>query len=90
MKKTILLERYPYRFVETEERGWIEKFSHYSKRYKLMYEVGCEQQMMACLDDLDYVKWLDPECPPCYTKSRIVNHYESESKNSLTGDSSCS
>ena len=66
---TVLLERFPYRFCETEERGWIEKFSHFAKRYKHMYEVGCELQMATLLDDENYCKWLDPEGIPCYNNS---------------------
>ena len=73
MKKTILLERFPYRFVESEERGWVEKYNLYTKRYSHMYEVGCELQMATLLDDREYVKWLDPEGIPCYVKSRIIN-----------------
>ena len=72
---TILLERFPYRFCESEERGWVEKFSHHTKRYSHMYEVGCEHQMAALLDDTEYVKWLDPDGIPCYTRSRVVNPY---------------
>jgi len=76
---TVLLERFPYRFCETEERGWIEKFSHITKRYSHMYEVGCELQMATLLDDFDYCKWLDPEGVPCYNKSngRVPNPYPS-------------
>ena len=72
---TILLERFPYRFVESEERGWVEKFSHTTKRYSHMYEVADERQMAVLLDDSEYVKWLDPSGPPCYTRSRIANPY---------------
>ena len=74
---TILLERYPYRYCETQERGWVEKYNLATKRYKHMYEVGCELQMATLLDDSEYVKWLDPEQPVCYNnKSRIVNPYQ--------------
>ena len=72
---TVLLERFPYRFCETEERGWIEKFSHHTKRYSHMYEVACERQMAVLLDDSEYCKWLDPSGVPCYTKSRVPNPY---------------
>ena len=75
MKPTILMERFPYRFLETEERGWIEKFSHRTKRYSHMYEVADERQMAVLLEDSEYSKWLDPEGVPCYVKSRVVNHY---------------
>ena len=73
--KTVLLERFPYRFVETQERGWVEKFSHVTKRYAHMYEVGCERQMAALLDDVNYVRWLDPDGVPCYNNaSGVVRH----------------
>ena len=75
MKPTILMERFPYRFCETEERGWVEKFSHDTKRYSHMYEVACEKQMAVLLEDSEYVKYLDPADVPCYTRSRIANPY---------------
>ena len=74
---TVLLDRFPYRFCENDERGWIEKFSHATKRYSHMYEVSCGAQMIALLEDSDYAKWLDPDGPPCYTRSRIPNPYPS-------------
>ena len=70
MKKTVLLERFPYRFVETQERGWIEKYNIYTKRYVHMYEVCDERQMSVLLEDREYCKWLDPEGVPCYNNSR--------------------
>lgn len=75
MKPTILLERFPYRFMETEERGWVEKFSHHTKRYSHMYEVADERQMAVLLDDSQYAIWLDPQGGPCYVKSRVVSPY---------------
>ena len=75
MKATLLLERFPYRFVESAERGWVEKFSLDTKRYSHMYEVGCEKQMATLLDDVEYVKWLDPSGVPCYHKSTIKAPY---------------
>lgn len=68
-KMTVLLERFPYRFCETEERGWIEKYNLSTKRYHQMYEVGCELQMATLLDDTEYVKWLDPDGIPCYNNA---------------------
>ena len=70
MKPKVLLERFPYRFLETEERGWVEKFNMDTKRYNHMYEVGCERQMLTLLEDREYVKWLDPEGIPCYRYER--------------------
>ena len=75
MKPTVLMERFPYRFCELEERGWIEKYNLYTKRYSHMYEVGCERQMAVLLEDGEYVKWLDPEGVPCYTTSTVSNPY---------------
>ena len=75
MKATVLMERFPYRYMETQERGWVEKFSHETKRYTHMYEVGCEQQMVCLLDDPEYVKILDPSKPPCYVRSRVSAPY---------------
>jgi hypothetical protein len=75
MKGKVLLERFPYRFMEAEERGWVEKYDLYTKRYSHMYEVACERQMMTLLDDIEYCKWLDPEGVPCYTTSTVTNPY---------------
>jgi len=77
MKPTVLLERFPYRFLETEERGWVEKYSIHTKRYAHMYEVADERQMAVLLDDFEYVKWLDPARPNCYVNGngRVPNPY---------------
>ena len=72
---TVLLERFPYRFCETEKRGWVEKFSHDTKRYRHIYEVADERQMLILLEDSEYVKYLDGE--PAYVRSRIPNPYPS-------------
>ena len=74
---TVLLERYPYRYVETEERGWIEKYNIYTKRYSHMYEAGCELQLATAMSDIDYTRWLDPAGVPCYNhRSRITHPYQ--------------
>ncbi len=70
MKPKELLERFPYRFMETEERGWIEKYNIYTKRYSFMYECGCEMQMATAMSDIEYVKWLDPDGVNCYRHQR--------------------
>ena len=75
MTNTVLMERFPYRFLESEERGWVEKYNLHTKRYNHMYEVGCELQMATLLEDPQYVRWLDPEGIPCYTRSRVQNPY---------------
>ena len=69
------MERFPYRFCELQERGWIEKYNLYTKRYSHMYEVGCERQMATLLEDAEYVKWLDPSGVPCYTTNKVTNPY---------------
>ena len=66
MKGKVLLERFPYRFVGSEERGWVEKYDLYTKRYSHMYEVACERQMAVLMEDLEYCKWLDPSGVNCY------------------------
>ena len=75
MTNTVLMERFPYRFLESEERGWVEKYNLHTKRYNHMYEVRCELQMATLLEDPQYVRWLDPEGIPCYTRSRVQNPY---------------
>lgn len=74
MKSTTLMERFPYRFLETEERGWVEKYNMYTKRYNHMYEVGCEKQMAMLLEDREYVLWLDPEGVNCYVRDRVERY----------------
>ena len=76
MKPTILLERFPYRFLETEDRGWIEKYDERTRRYTHMYELDCELQMLTCIEDEQYVRWLDPAGVPCYREQRgdVVKH----------------
>ena len=74
MKTVVLMERFPYRFCETAERGWVEKFSHDTKRYSRIYEVADERQMAVLLEDPEYVKYLDGQ--PAYVRSRIVAPYK--------------
>ena len=77
----IIAERFPYRYVEmgTLDNGFpdyrIQKFSHASKRYSDMYLCDNSDQLMLAIEDFEYSKWLDPERPPCYTRSRIRNPY---------------
>ena len=75
---SVLLERFPYRFIETEERGFIEKYNLSTKRWSHMYECGCERQMLTAIEDIEYVKWLDPEGVPCYVKSTVTAPYPQE------------
>ena len=73
---TLLLERFPYRFIETEDRGYIEKFNDHSRRWCHMYECESELQMMTAMEDFQYCLWLDPDGVPCYREARgdVVKH----------------
>ena len=68
----ILMESYPYRFVENDKRdaGWIEKYNWVTKRYSKMYECDCPLQLTTAMEDLEYCKWLDPEGVACYRQQR--------------------
>ena len=63
----ILLERYPYRYVEcgTLENGFpdyrIQKFNEYSQRYRDMYLLDNSIQLDYAMEDFEYTKWLDPD-----------------------------
>ena len=73
----ILLERFPYRYVEsgTLENGMpdyrIQKAHHYTKRYSDMYLLDNQMQLLTAIDDFEYTKWLDPEGVPCYIKDSV-------------------
>ena len=69
----ILLERFPYRYVETEDRGYIEKFYEETRRWKLMYECDSRLQLLTAMEDIDYTKWLDPAGVPCYIKDNVYS-----------------
>ena len=71
----ILLERYPYRYQEEPDRGWIEKFNEVTKKWSIMYECDSRLQLCTAMEDLEYTKWLDPEGAPCYTRSRVKAPY---------------
>ena len=86
MKPKVIFERYPYRFTEngTLENGQpdyrIQKFNMITKRYSDMYLLDNSIQLSTCLDDIDYVRWLDPEGIPCYRRQRgnsVVTPYSS-------------
>ena len=68
---TVLLERFPYRYVEngTLENGKpdfrIQKQDHYTKRYKDMYLCDNGMQLSQAMEDFEYTKWLDPDDVPC-------------------------
>lgn len=66
----VLLERYPYRFCEGEERGFIEKFNDVTRRWVHMYECDSRLQLMTAMEDINYSRWLDPAGVPCYREQR--------------------
>ena len=72
----ILLERFPYRYVECGvlENGMpdfrIQKADEYTKRYRDMYLLDNQMQLLTAMEDLDYTKWLDGTVP-CYVKDRV-------------------
>ena len=69
----VLLERFPYRYVETDDRGFIEKYYEETRKWRLMYECDSRLQLLTAMEDFDYTKWLDPSGVPCYTKN-IAKH----------------
>ena len=75
MKPTVILERYPYRYVQCgtlEINGKpdfrIQKVDEYTNRYRDMYLCDNQVQLDYALEDFEYTKWLDPAGVPCYVK----------------------
>ena len=63
----LLLEKYPYRYVETgiiELNGQpdyrIQKYNTYTMRYRDMYLCDNFMQLETAMEDFQYTKWLDP------------------------------
>lgn len=75
----VLNERFPYRYVEcgTLENGFpdfrIQKADSYTKRYRDMYLLDNQMQLLTAMEDLEYTKWLDPERVPCYVKDKVTD-----------------
>jgi len=74
-KPTVLMERFPYRYVQVgnlEINGKpdcrIQKADSYTGRYRDMYLCDNEMQLMTAMEDFEYTKWLDPDRVPCYVK----------------------
>ena len=73
----IILERFPYRYVEcgTLENGFpdyrIQKADSWTKRYKDMYLLDNQLQLLTAMEDYEYTKWLDPDIVSCYINDRI-------------------
>ncbi len=71
----ILNERFPYRYVEcgTLENGFpdfqIQRYNEVTKKYHTSYLLDNQQQLLLCMEDFEYVKWLHNE--PCYIKDRV-------------------
>ena len=70
----IILERFPYRYVEcgTLDNGFpdyrIQKADSWTKRYRDMYLLDNQMQLLTAIEDEDYTKWLDPARVPCYVR----------------------
>ena len=66
MKLEVILDRYPYRFVEYGKlkNGYpdfrIQKMNYVTWRYNDMYLLDSQTQLDCCIEDHEYVKWLDP------------------------------
>ena len=62
----ILLEKFPYRYVEKGEleNGFpdyrIQKVDSYTGKYHDMYLCDNQMQLMTAMEDYDYTCWLDP------------------------------
>ena len=73
----VLLERFPYRYVEsgTLDNGFpdyrIQKANEYTKRYSDMYLLDNQMQLLTAMEDAEYTKWLDPEGVPAYVKHSV-------------------
>jgi hypothetical protein len=68
IKPTVILERSPYRYVQCgmlEINGKpdyrIQKYHEWKKKYFDMYFLDNQMQLDTCLEDPEYVKWLDPD-----------------------------
>ena len=72
-KPTLLMERFPYRYVQVgtlEINGKpdcrIQKVDSYTGRYRDMYLCDNEMQLLTAMEDHDYTCWLDPDNVPAY------------------------
>ena len=67
MKLEVILDRYPYRFVQCGKlkNGYpdfrIQKMNYVTWRYNDMYLLDSQTQLDCCIEDHEYVKWLDPD-----------------------------
>jgi hypothetical protein len=73
----VLLERFPYRYVESGvlENGnpdyRIQKSNEYTNRYSDMYLLDNQMQLLTAMEDFEYTKWLDPDRIPCYIRDKV-------------------
>jgi hypothetical protein len=74
-KPTVLLEHFPYRYVQVgilEINGKpdyrIQKVDSYTGRYRDMYLLDNEMQLVTAMEDHQYTCWLDPDRVPAYVK----------------------
>ena len=77
-KQVVLLERFPYRYVQAgtlETNGKpdcrIQKVDSYSGKYRDMYLCDNEMQLMTAMDDHEYTCWLDPAGVPAYVRDSV-------------------
>ena len=70
-KPTVLLERFPYRYIQVgklkingQPDCRIQKVDSYTGRYNDIYLCDNEMQLMTAMEDFDYTLWLDSQ--PCY------------------------
>jgi hypothetical protein len=78
MKTNVLLEQFPYRYVQVgtiELNGKpdyrIQKVDSFTGRYKDMYLLDNQMQLLTAMEDFEYTKWLDPDTVPCYVKDEV-------------------
>jgi len=70
----VIFERFPYRYVEVGilDNGFpdyrIQKADSWTKRFRDMYLLDNQMQLLTAIEDFEYTKWLDPERVPCYIK----------------------
>ena len=78
MGRKVIVERFPYRFVEagTLDNGKpdcrIEKFRQETKRYTDMYLCDNQLQLLTAIEDINYCRWLDADGVPCYNNARGI------------------
>jgi hypothetical protein len=77
----ILLEHFPYRYVECgtlEINGMpdyrIQKVDSWNKSYSDMYLCDNQMQILTAMEDFEYTKWLDPNGEPCYMRDTITQY----------------